>query len=108
MYFNVNFNMFFKLIKVHLLVSELYILYIRMYGATIRKKCNKRFMYPLHYRALHWNLFLNVQILFNFRNEITFNNFTSHLQRAFFFTILKSVLKSLFFPQQSVNRSAQN
>ena len=25
MYFNVNFNMFFKLIKVHLLVSELYI-----------------------------------------------------------------------------------
>ena len=24
MYFNVNFNMFFKLIKVHLLVSELY------------------------------------------------------------------------------------
>ena len=25
MYFNVNFNVFFKLIKVHLLVSELYI-----------------------------------------------------------------------------------
>ena len=25
MYFNVNFNMFFKLIKVHLLVSELYV-----------------------------------------------------------------------------------
>jgi len=25
MYFNVNFNAFFKLIKVHLLVSELYI-----------------------------------------------------------------------------------
>ena len=24
MYFNVNFNVFFKLIKVHLLVSELY------------------------------------------------------------------------------------
>ena len=27
MYFNVNFNVFFKLIKVHLLVSELYITY---------------------------------------------------------------------------------
>jgi len=26
MHFNVNFNVFFKLIKVHLLVSELYIL----------------------------------------------------------------------------------
>ena len=26
MYFNVNFNVFFKLIKVHLLVSELYTL----------------------------------------------------------------------------------
>ena len=26
MYFNVNFNVFFKLIKVHLLLSELYIL----------------------------------------------------------------------------------
>ena len=25
MYFNVNFNVFFKLIKVHLLVSELYV-----------------------------------------------------------------------------------
>ena len=25
MYFNVNFNVFFKLMKVHLLVSELYI-----------------------------------------------------------------------------------
>ena len=25
MYFNINFNVFFKLIKVHLLVSELYI-----------------------------------------------------------------------------------
>ena len=33
MYFNVNFNVFFKLIKVHLLVSELYILhtYVNMY-----------------------------------------------------------------------------
>ena len=29
MYFNINFNVFFKLIKVHLLVSELYI--IRLY-----------------------------------------------------------------------------
>ena len=27
MYFNVNFNVFFKLIKVHLLVSELYMLH---------------------------------------------------------------------------------
>jgi len=26
-YFNVNFNVFFKLIKVHLLVSEIYMLY---------------------------------------------------------------------------------
>ena len=32
MYFNINFNVFFKLIKVHLLASELY---IRMHGATI-------------------------------------------------------------------------
>ena len=35
MYFNVNFNVFFKLIKVHLLVSELYI--IRLHGARIKK-----------------------------------------------------------------------
>ena len=35
MYFNVNFNLFFKLIKVHLLVSELYI-YKKMQGATIK------------------------------------------------------------------------
>jgi len=33
-YFNVTFNVFFKLIKLHLLVSELYI--IRMHGATIK------------------------------------------------------------------------
>ena len=35
MYCNVNFNVFFKLIKVHLLVSELYI--YQMNGATIKK-----------------------------------------------------------------------
>ena len=29
MYFNVNFNVFFKLIKVHLLVSELYVGYLK-------------------------------------------------------------------------------
>ena len=36
MYFNVNFNVFFKLIKVHLLVSELYMI-SKMHGATIKK-----------------------------------------------------------------------
>jgi len=30
-YFSVNFNVFFKLIKVHLLVSELYIGYMFLY-----------------------------------------------------------------------------
>ena len=35
MYFNVNFNVFFTLIQVHLLVSELYIC-IRMHGATTK------------------------------------------------------------------------
>ena len=39
MYFNVNFNVFFKLIKVHLLVSELYI-----YQTA---RCNKK-KYKLH------------------------------------------------------------
>jgi len=34
-HFNVNFNVFCKLIKVHLLVRELY---IRMQGATVKKK----------------------------------------------------------------------
>ena len=34
MYFKVNFNVFFKLIKVHLLVSGLYI--YQMHGATIK------------------------------------------------------------------------
>jgi len=33
-YFNINFNVFFK-IKVHLFVSEFYI--IKMHGATIKK-----------------------------------------------------------------------
>ena len=36
MYFNINFNLFFKFIKVHLLASELYIVYIQMHGATIK------------------------------------------------------------------------
>jgi len=36
-YFNVNCNVLFKLIKVHLLVSE-NSTYIKMYGATIKKK----------------------------------------------------------------------
>ena len=34
MFFNVNFNFFFKLIKVHLLVSELYICGIKCFGST--------------------------------------------------------------------------
>ena len=37
MYFNVNFNVFFKLINVHLLVSEFYI-YQKMHDAIIKKK----------------------------------------------------------------------
>ena len=36
MYFNVNFNVFLKLIIVHFLVSQLYI-YLKMHGATIKK-----------------------------------------------------------------------
>ena len=35
MYFNENFNVFFKLIKVHLLVSELYAEYYYCYCLTI-------------------------------------------------------------------------
>jgi len=35
-HFNVNFNVFFKIKKFFLLVSELYI-YIKMQGATIKK-----------------------------------------------------------------------
>ena len=44
MYFNVNFNVFFKLIKVHLLVSKPYI-YHKIHGATI--KIEKAFVDPL-------------------------------------------------------------
>ena len=42
MYFNVNFNVFFKLTKVHFLVSELYInrLYLRVWNFNLlKKKC---------------------------------------------------------------------
>jgi len=38
-YFNVNFNVFFRLKKVHLLVSEIYI--YQNAGATIKKKLGK-------------------------------------------------------------------
>ena len=46
MYFNVNFNVFFKLIKVHLLVNELYIYQ--------NARCNDKNSLPL--------LFATVQI----------------------------------------------
>jgi len=36
MYFNVYFNVFFKLIKVHLLVSELYMLSVIFHGNHFR------------------------------------------------------------------------
>ena len=46
MYFNVNFNVFFKLIKVHLLVSELYIYQ--------NARCNdKNCLYPLYYKLIN-------------------------------------------------------
>jgi len=40
-YFNVNFNVFFKLIKVHLLVSEFYIfaIYSQNHITIIQKRC---------------------------------------------------------------------
>jgi len=38
-YFNVNFNVFFKLIKVHFLFSELYISYIKFDPSLGGKKC---------------------------------------------------------------------
>ena len=34
MYFNVNFNVFFKLIKVHLLMSELYIYGVNVFSVV--------------------------------------------------------------------------
>ena len=43
MYFNVNFNVFFKLIKVHLLVSELYV----YQNARCNDKKKKK-TYPLY------------------------------------------------------------
>ena len=43
MYFNVNFNVLFKLIKVHLLVSELYI------GSCVEESKGRGGAYILHY-----------------------------------------------------------
>ena len=41
MYFDVNFNVFFKLIKVHLLVSELYIYQNARYNNKNNNKINE-------------------------------------------------------------------
>ena len=53
-YFNVNFNVFFKLIKVHLLVSELYI--YQTARCNDKNCCN---------HAVHW-----VQSIQNMRTEV--------------------------------------
>ena len=42
MYFNINFNVFFKIIKVHLLVSELYIIrYVFTFGVHVAVRSTK-------------------------------------------------------------------
>ena len=51
-YFNENFNVFFKLIKVHLLVSELYI-YQKV--RCNDKNCGKQYNNPCFYKnQIHW------------------------------------------------------
>ena len=60
MYFNVNFNVFFKLIKVHLLVSELYT-YIRLHGANDNKTQKNIFVLIVKCTALQ--AFIDIQVI---------------------------------------------
>ena len=52
MYFNVNFNVFLKLIKVHLLLSELYIPYGNLYFDVLKMLINEKFFVKLQGTSL--------------------------------------------------------
>jgi len=58
-YFNVNFNVFFKLIKVHLLVSELYSKYYFLGSASTPDFSYENKFSRFFFLILHQNLFMN-------------------------------------------------
>ena len=74
-YFNVNFNVFFKTLKVNLLVSELYS--IRMHGATIKNHFNYFLFFCA--RVFYWTI---LPILYIIQHRIIVRSMNNHLGKS--------------------------
>jgi len=100
-YFNVNFNVFFKLMKVHLLVSELYIslpeavttVICQIHSSKLRKRWNSIIISHIS----------NVESYFTNADSFVCAVMTLFLQITQY--ILSALLWSLFFAHNSVQTS---